>query len=680
MSGYGNRVLSGRRWSLGTYRFTFYPRLVTVGNGGIYTAQTNLFQYPNSLVPGMETSDYYTRFSSLSYHQPPKVIQTKGDLALLSGNQFFFKGNSVYSWWGSPCGDGPEETVSYPKEFNDPARYVWKDSAPIVIYKDGDVWASLRANYYFATPYDNLYYKIAGVFVGSVTIGQTTQRRLMIATYQVGSFSCELSIKAFKKDENQKWTLAGSYLVSTGIDKQLLWPLRFNSIGTECSVIYKKQRVEEGIGAVVYLTLDTLSLSYGESSLSVTSQKTLTDEPKMTANESSTIYKDINVTFQRTPYDEYWDVFTQNTTMTLHQEHQVDQVFSPTFAKLPIALNYDQDHQLKVLYVTVNHAGGYGDSSFYDETATSTATGICDKYSSQLIRVDSYEESSTWSSGSSHGYQCTIQLVNDNDEVLIEFVLATDNDSSSGSGTRETQSGSASIDFSERRVWFYYLDALTQSYFYETLCGFKEATGDGGSQFRTHALQLTLQGESRYSRDLTSDIQTIPGNVQPGGVYAGQVGNECIVYNYYGRSFSEVMEDNTNEYFDSEPVNDFTLAKLFFPAHCQTEIEYSMVIDHRIPVTPQTSPAWAYSFYIDYTNDARGTQFDGILYRFNDVFGGDYNGVYGFMGPFVPLVLCQGKSSFGDLSLRTPTYVNGVKVTESYEPSTDLVFHPIGLI
>lgn len=675
MSGYGNRVLSGHRWSLGTYRFTFYPRLVTVGNGGIYTAQTNLFQYPNSLVPDIETSDYYTRFSSLSYHKPPDVIQTKGDLALLSGNQFFFKGNSVYSWWGSPCGDGPEENVSYSEVFNYPARYVWKDSAPIVIYKDGNVWASLRANYYFATPYDNLYYKIAGVFVGSVTIGQTTQRRLVIATYQVGSFSCELSIKAFKKDENQKWTLAGSYLVSTGIDKQLLWPLRFNSIGTECSVIYKKQRVEEGIGTVVYQTLDTLSLSYGESSLSVASQKTLTDEPKMTATEYSTIYRDINVSFSRTPFDEHWDVFTQNTTATLHQEHLVEQVFSPTFAKLPIALNYNQDHQLKVLYVTVNHEGSYGDSSFYNETATSTMIGICDKETSGVISIDSYEESSTWSSGSSHGYQCTIQLVNNTDEVLVEFVLATDNDSSSGSGTRETQSGSASIDFSERRVWFYYLDALTQSYFYETLCGFKEATGDGGSQFRTHALQLTLQDESRYGRDLTSDIETIPGNVQPGGVYAGQVGSEVGVALYHGRSYSEVIADETNTYFDSEPVNDFTLSKLFFPAHCQTEIEYSIVIDHRIQVTPTKQPAWAYSFYINYTNTANGTQFDGILSRFEYVFNSD-----GFMAPFVPLVLCQGTSSFGDLYLKTPTYVGGVKTTEFYEPHTDLVFHPIGLI
>jgi hypothetical protein len=656
------------------YHFIFYPRKVTLGNGGIYTSSPSLFQYPNEFISNIENLSYYTRFSFIRYRKADKVQLAKGDLALLSGNQFFFARGSVYSWWGSMCGDGPEEKVSVPAKFNFPARYIWKNSAPNIIYKDGDTWVNLKSSLYFVEPYEDLFYKIAGIFVGAVSVGESRQSRLVVATYLMNEpeSSCDLLIHVFKKHTDSRWIEVGQHSVD-GLYTSLLWPMRFTSDGHKGSIIYKKLRIDEGV-PIFSFTLATFTFSYGDDSTSFSVSTVVTDEPYLNEVEHSTIERDFNVSFSETPHDANLNNFTQTINATLHLLHEVEQTFVPTSAKLPIALNYDHEDQLKVIYAKIQYTGYYGDHSFYNESAESTMTGLCWILTKQIFSMDSFSSSSTWDKGSSYDYQCTLQLLNQADEIFFESILATDTENSSGSGDQTSISGNTySRVYSERQLWFYYLDALTQSYFYESVGASGELTESSNAFIKTHNINLKILDTLVYDRNLTADLGENSAVYTAGGFYADNAGNELNVTNYYGSDVSESTNDTTSNPILS-PNLDFTTELLFTSMNVQTEIEYSVVIDHRIKMVSEKTPAWAYSFYMNYTNPTIGADFDGVLSRFEYVFNDD-----GFMSDFVPHVLCQGQSSFGELHLYTPTVVGGVQVSESYEPWSELVHHPIGL-
>lgn len=334
----------------------FYPRTESAPLG-IYTPAGPAARHP---VPVDQLP-----FATLSYQYNEEEekfdLNAAAPVNTQSGNQFFIDENgSVYSWWHSPCGDGPvvsHQSVNsvlseyspffihsavgtlYYKDANGNGHIIQK-----IIYKDGAVWLDL-----------NTAWVIAGFWTGEVEVEpEVFETRYVIALY----ITVQLAFLVFRQD--------GEELVKIPTDPEEFqwqnkwvknsssWPVRFNKTGSEASVIIANSTDPDDYskGLFDHLIVCTVGITHAKDSVTLVKSEVLHFLGDRVSTDTVKSYKKTTITMiSSTPGGEItlgfrdgeWDFSTKYKA-----------TFSQGVADIPIALNYKDGATLNFVYVETN--------------------------------------------------------------------------------------------------------------------------------------------------------------------------------------------------------------------------------------------------------------------------------------------------------------------------------------
>ena len=286
MSSRGNQDHHGLRWNLGTHGFVLYPKTYNDSNGLYATGSP--YKYGYSL--DEDNTQKNEQFDAINYGVNNTVIyvkKVKEEVDIQSGNQFFYSGQNVYSWWHSPCGDGPLpvssnriDTVTGDPDvsgqlssggvrqvaaFGVYSPFIFYTSGfyyhlpntdvlekvPRCIYKNGKQIEIKGIPFVNSAPSSSN--MVCGFFYGTVTLNDnTTARRYMVMRSVINSYPSYGLFPLVKQSlsidsANDSSSIPVNYSAASDLafpeyttDKIVdlcLWPWRFNSTGSEvCSL------------------------------------------------------------------------------------------------------------------------------------------------------------------------------------------------------------------------------------------------------------------------------------------------------------------------------------------------------------------------------------------------------------------------------------------------------------
>ena len=266
----------------GKHGFIFYPKTKTAPLG-IYPPGTQAVFYP---LPVSEPP--WLPFSTLSYQYVEDGntfnLTATAPTGAQAGNQFFFaEDGAVYSWWHSPCGDGPltrfaHKGITYaPYLSGTSLRYYTAASQTAslgaIIYKGGAPW--------FLVPVGTGEV-IAGFWTGAIEI----EKDVLVQRYVVALYSmrCQVIIKAFNNPqllssgmttmdvvptESLPLVWGGSNINTS--PNSVSWPIKISSTGDKAALIlindsdpvqYDKDRANQMVVAELSITHKKDSFSY----------------------------------------------------------------------------------------------------------------------------------------------------------------------------------------------------------------------------------------------------------------------------------------------------------------------------------------------------------------------------------------------------------------------------------
>ena len=362
MSGFGNRCISGLRWSLGgTAYFLVYPRDELHSNG-FYAAIPFPFRHPSSLI------DYYDLLGQGIFYNIAKLEVTSNSIKIvedniyqLSGNQFFYKriydeekerfvlaDKIVYSWMGSPHGD-----CGFTPSTLGGGYYVNQNSGTGLGYLDaGTTFRNLmRAIYSEGVPFKIFssisYPNLANSFISGFSIKdieyldseevtRTLTIYLVAFTFMLGTNRWDTEIHIYDSGWNELKSIKlfdwSSYLY-----KHLVHPVRFNHDSTECvmlnffSVAEFNEKAETAICTLEYEVNEDGDLSITENitreTVSIRQEVTPMPDPVVTTTYETT------------------ETYSISTTTTVG-----DGVSISTTAQYPVAVNYNDRNERVFAY------------------------------------------------------------------------------------------------------------------------------------------------------------------------------------------------------------------------------------------------------------------------------------------------------------------------------------------
>jgi len=309
------------------------------------------------------------------------------DQYLWCGNQFFTKdgptveNKTYWSWWHSPCGDGPcpvnidstprQRLTPYMSSSNGSLLYLANSSSPYIqpnltpcLFKNGVLfWSYSDQN---ITDTSNVVDTDDVMVIGGV-YPVSDSRLLVVIVSNVARTATFYDIKIVSSSSWTKTTLLT--LSNTSINNSMRWPWRFNSTGTECVTI-----VELFASPVYSYIIWTVSITYNEETDAYSA--VLSDTDTYTARITNVTTGSYSASLSGGTGTE-----TSNSSMSRSVESE--------YSRIPYAVSYDNnDNKVIAWYDISNTTGSNASSLDYNVINDSTGTNSIQSSSSNVSKID----------------------------------------------------------------------------------------------------------------------------------------------------------------------------------------------------------------------------------------------------------------------------------------------------
>ena len=437
MSGQGFHKSHGLRYATGSHGFIFYPK-TTSFPVGIYAIISQFkyapFHYGHSLDESYIQKN--TQFDVVNYrvnNNGVEIRKTEEEVDKQSGNQFFYSKDNVYSWWHSPCGDGPIPVTAnmidtlngQPDEYN----YLLSSGirqvaafgvySPTIVYGQGFYWHITDTDSLEVVPrciYKNgkqievkgipfvnsapsISSMVCSFFHGAVTLNDNTKKTIdMVVKSTIDGYptysSTSLIAQSIRIDcADGTSSIPVTYSAESGIAfpehtaydivDLCLWPWRFNSIGTEVCSLSVRCYID-GDDNVYQSTMVVVRIP-----ISHTTDGVIVNSPIIEEYH----YRYTNTNFNKI-YRNTQGVFPQITQNYLSKQgFHKGQSSDP----IPVAVNYDNDDSIKLIMYNCLSEEYDSYSEVIDERSIEITAGdinnILGTHSSSETEINRYNSS-----------------------------------------------------------------------------------------------------------------------------------------------------------------------------------------------------------------------------------------------------------------------------------------------